>query len=359
MKENKELLRELCLAKSPSGYEREVTEIWDSWCAKIPQARHEFTDRNFNSVWSIGSGPIKILLSAHSDEISARVSWISDEGLISIINVGGMDRKVVYGGKVLILSDTGWLEGIVCHKPIHLQEDSEYNSSDPFKDLKVDIGKKSKEEIEALGIYPGSPVVNRRDVDMDFGETGLYGNALDDKSCIYINYEILRKLGEDLEKTLVDGKDSWCSKYTVYVAICGCEETGTENAKILAQRLNPDISIDSDVTFDSSHDDMKAEENGESKASKGCVIMTGPDKSLRLVKLLRDIAKSHEIPFQMQASRAGGTNTRSFKNYSLDCETALVSIPLANMHQIYELADWNDISGAVQLIYDTIISCEL
>ncbi len=141
MKENKEFLEELCNAHSPSGSEQEVADVWDRWCGKLGKVKHEFTDRNFNSVWSIGSGPKKILLSAHSDEISARVSYISDKGLVSIINVGGMDRKVVYGGKVMILRDSGdWISGIVCHKPVHLQDDGEYDKADPFKDLKIDIG---------------------------------------------------------------------------------------------------------------------------------------------------------------------------------------------------------------------------
>lgn len=350
MKEDKNFLGDLINAISPSGYEKLGTDVFDKWVGENTRATHVLRDRNYNSLWSLGNGDIKVLLTAHIDEISGIVQSIDESGLVSIINVGGMDRKVVYGSSVCILKDDdSFINGYVCHKPIHLQENEEYEKSDKFKDLKIDLGCESKKEVLALGVHPGLKVVNRRDYDMDFGNNRLRGNALDDKSCCYILGQVGKKLSS------LDPELPIFKKYTFIFGVVGCEETGLENARIVAQNINPDISIDLDVTFGGKRDGLCPEEDGEAELGKGCVIMYGPDKNPSITKILRRVAEEKKILYQEQASRAGGTNTASFKNFSLNCASALISIPDANMHQVNEIEDWRDIDSAISLLYETLI----
>lgn len=338
----KQVLKKLIECLSPSGFEGEAISVFNEEMESLG-ASHYYKDKIGNSGWSIGNGPTKILLSGHVDAISARVQHISDEGILSLVNVGGMDKKALLGSEVLILGNKGVVKGIMGKKPIHIEYylEEEKDKVGKFSELRVDVGAENKEEVEELGITPGCPIVHTRCLDLDFGKNKVRGNELDDKVGVFAVLEIFRRLIET-------GFDS--SKYTIIGLAATQEETGLRGATIAAHNINPDVSIDFDVECATDGNlDIDEEAHGKMHLGDGAIIAWGPEKSARLCKALNGIAQKNDIKVQNHTSSAGGTNTDAIQLMSKDCETTLISIPLRNLHTPVEVADWRDIEGLIKL----------
>lgn len=122
-----ELLKELCLACSPSGSEQRATDVLSKHMAQIDFTEECYHDKMGNKAWKIGNGPTKVLLSAHIDEVHARVSSIDDDGNCSLVSCGGIDPMALLSSEVIVMGDNGDIPGFVGKKPIHLDHDDKKN----------------------------------------------------------------------------------------------------------------------------------------------------------------------------------------------------------------------------------------
>ena len=267
--------------------------------------------------------------------------------------MAGIDPKVLPGSEVLVA--TGWearnyIGGIIGKKPIHVETPEERNSLVKFSDIRIDIGARNRKEVENdFDVHIGSPIVLGRSINLEFGKNRLYGNALDDKSGIFIISEVISKL-------LHDPRDSWKEKYSIIVMACTGEESGLLGSHRMAHIINPDISIDLDVTPSSDLGQLKDE---VIRLGRGPVIEFGQDKSRRINNCLRNICEAKKIPYQCHVSKIGGTNTKSFFLESRDSETTLISLPLLSMHTAIESMHWKDIEWTIDLLEEVIVSQNL
>lgn len=361
-KTDREFLKNLLEASSPSGQEEKAVEVWKKFLNDniefMALLLDYYKDKIGNSAFSIGTGQKKLLLSGHIDQVNARVSLIHDSGLISIHYTGGIDNRCLPGGKVSILLDDGSeLPGAVIKQAMHLDKSDSWpeNHSD-MSQLKIDVGAESKEEVFKLGIHPGSLVCYRPEVNLEFGEHRICSTSLDDKIAVFIVAEVLKALGNELAGlgTYVP-EDHWSRKYQVIGLAATQEETGLRGASVAAHEINPDLSLDIDVDF-ATDDEMSGpkEKIGDIKLGSGPIISWGCDKSPRINIALKKLAEEKEIKFQEVSTRAGGTNTDVLQLCSKNCETAHLAIPNRSMHTQNEVCDWRDIQGAVELIVEAI-----
>ena len=178
----------------------------------------------------------------------------------------------------------------------------------------------------------------------------FFSGGIDDKSGIFCCTEILRKLLRSERTDIFD-------YITLYVVACTQEETGADGAKVAVKEINPDYSIDFDVTFSTDDGNVKKEEWGDIKLGKGGCIAFGVDKNRELSKKFVDICEKHKIPYQPFAVQGGGTNTTYIKTYSLNSnvQTILLSIPQRNMHTQVEVCDLRDIQSLVDMTSQFIL----
>lgn len=113
MKEKFKFLEDLVLASSPSSCESEAIKVWDDACSEIKGAKQVHKDNLGNSVWSLGSGPCKVIISAHIDTVCGRVSKITDKGTIMFTQSAGICLKSLISGNVLVCTDTEKIPGVV------------------------------------------------------------------------------------------------------------------------------------------------------------------------------------------------------------------------------------------------------
>jgi endoglucanase len=283
------------------------------------------------------------------------VGFITPEGYLVPRNMAGIDRKVLPGSEVIIVSSKKGTEiiGTIQKNPIHI-EGSEEKLKDKvldFSDLRIDIGAESKEEAQGL-VNIGDLIVLGRSINLEHGENRFYGNSLDDKAGVFVVSEIMKNL-------MNSEKEDWKTKYTVIGLACTGEESGLLGAHRVAHNINPDISIDLDVTHACNTGQFDKTKYGEIYLGKGPVIEYGQDKSRRLNSILSGIAEKENIEVQKQVSRIGGTNTKAFYLEGGDTETTLISLPLTSMHTPIETMDYRDIEGTIKLLTETIKSCQL
>ena len=345
MKENQGFLEELLGAPSPTGYENAAVEAFNSHMSEFSQ--HVFTDKFQNSVFKKGAiDGTPILLSGHYDELGFLVSEVTDSGMCKIVRISGEDRRVLPGSRLSAITESGGLiDGIIQYKAIHVQTDSEYNSIANVEDLCLDFGCTNKKELDDFGIGVGTLLVYPKyEHNFNFGPSGKFivGNSLDDKLGVYIVAEILRRVDEEL---LVK------KNITLFGAGVAGEESGLRGAKVLARRVDPEISIDFDVCPSTEKDlGISSAMYGDISLGKGVVIEYGPSKSRRIGDTMKHLADKNNIPYQIGVGRAGGTNTSAIQEHATDCETMLLSLPNRNMHQPYEQCHWDDVESCINLV---------
>lgn len=352
VRDNTSFLYKMLSTPSPSGREDMVVRVFEDEIREY-YARGCKRDHFNNTYFSAGNGPVKVLLSGHIDEISSVVTNISDDGMITIGGQSGMDKKDVVASEILLLKDDfTTVKGIVIKNPLHIEHAEEvFDKVSKYEDMRVDIGCETKEEVLKRGIHPGTPIVYDRTMNLNFGKNRMHGVGLDDKIGVFVAEEIFRTI-------LASEDKNWMDHYTVYCLAAAQEESGCRGVCVAARQINPDISIDFDVTFATDGDmGLNKAKYGDISLGKGPVICYGPEKSVRLNMGLKNGFKGQ---FQEEASgRAGGTNTDNIQKFSADCETTLVSIPNRSMHTRVETCDWRDVQGAVDIVSQAIIDCKL
>lgn len=347
---NKEFIKELLFAPSPSGYESAARNVFLEYLVSLRTdkgpVKYEFTDSIGNCAVSVGDGKIPFMVSGHIDEIALQVQYIDDDGFIHFIKDGGIDPKSIVGQVVTIINDKfpEGIKGVIGKKPIHIEGRGEdKDKAIKFTDMKVDIGAETKEDAMKL-VEVGNPIIISKNIfDLPCGNR-IAGNGLDDKLGVAVTAEVIKRLSGHKLNAL-----------KVYGVACTQEEVGGYGAHLAAKRINPTFSIDYDVTFATDDGLVEKKEWGDIKLGKGGAIAFGPDKDMRMCTRMIKVCKEKNIPYQTFSVGAGMTNTLKIKMASDNATTMLLSIPNRNMHTPVEVCDYRDLDSLVDMTVEYIL----
>ena len=331
-------LKRLLDAPAPSGFETAASRVWraeaDTFAEKVS------VDVAGNSMAEINSGgSVTIMLDGHIDEIGVIVQYIDDDGFIYIAPIGGWDTQVLVGQRIRFLGQDGDVLGVVGKKPIHLMKTEDREHSSKFADLWVDIGAKTRAEVqERLNV--GDPgVIDSRS--MDFPNGRLVSRSIDDRIGAFIVLEALRRYAEKPGVA------------RVVAAATTQEEIAWHGggALVCAHCINPQIAIVVDVTFATDHPNIEKKEIGEHKMGGGPIISRGSLISPVVHTMLRDAAKAQGMAHGVHAvGRDTSTNADAIHIAREGVATGLVSIPNRYMHSPNEMVDLSDVDDAATLL---------
>jgi Cellulase M and related proteins len=176
-----EMLKKLTEVPGPSGREEDVRNI-------VAEYLKPYIDKLWVDTWGnlIGlkkgaSSDGRVMIAAHMDEIGLFVSHIEDDGFLRVVPIGGIiERTLVYQRVVLRTRDGRLLRGVVGLKPPHVAKPEELQKVPEFRELFVDIGASSKEEVEKLGVRVGDIMVFDRDL-VELANDRVASKAFDDR----------------------------------------------------------------------------------------------------------------------------------------------------------------------------------
>ena len=327
---------------SPTGFESPGQKLWLDYLRPYID---EYEVDAYGSVYGVinpGTG-YKVVIEAHADEIGWFVNYITDEGFIYLVRNGGSDHQIAPSKRVNIHTANGIVKAVFGWPAIHTRNRGTKEQAPSVKNIFLDCGCTSKKEVEALGVKVGD-VVTYEDEFTTLNDF-FVGRALDNRMGGFMIAEVARLIKEN----------NISLPYSLYIVNAVQEEVGLRGAEMVAERIQPDVAIVTDVTHDTGTPMIDKIEHGDVKAGKGPSMTVGPAVHNNLLKLIQAAANEQGIPFQREAaSRSTGTDTDAFAYSNMGVPSALISLPLRYMHTTVEMAHRKDVENVIKLIYQAL-----
>ena len=228
-----DVLEKLSNASGVTGREDKVRDLLKQYLKPHVDEIREDKLGNLIALKKGKQGAPTLMVTAHMDEVGLMVKNIKKKGFLQFTKIGGIDDRVLFAQKVVVHTDKGDLKGVVGAKPIHIQDDAQRKKVIEADKLFIDIGAKTKEEAEKMGVSVGDVV----SFDVEFCKLGngtFLGKAFDDRVGCAVLVEVMKKLKN------VDAN--------VYAVGTIQEEVGLRGATIAAFSLEPDLGIALDVS---------------------------------------------------------------------------------------------------------------
>ena len=270
----------------------------------------------------------KVMFCAHMDEVGFIVSSITKEGYIRFRTVGGFDSRTLPGTKVIVGENK--IRGVIGLKPIHLTTKEEREKKLSESELYIDIG------VDASKYVRRGDYVALDSGYIEFGDGLFKAKAIDDRVGCAVLLELLS------ENRRYD--------YDLYVCFSVQEEVGLRGAKVLGQRIKPDIAVAIETTTCSDTGGGKPWES-VTRLGAGPVVsvMDGASYSInRLREKAFEIGKEKDIPVQLKASTTGGNDAGAFQR--VGAESFVISLPTRYIHSPVSVASKEDYINYKKLI---------
>jgi endoglucanase len=336
-----DLLKKLTEVPGPSGREDAVREL-------VARLLEPHVDKLWIDVWGNvigvkkGSGEGRVMIAAHMDEIGLFVSHIEDSGFLRVVPIGGVTERALLYQRVVLRTRTGELiRGVVGLKPPHVAKPEELQKVPELRELFVDIGASSKEEVEKLGIRVGDVLVYDRDL-VELAGNCVSGKAFDDR----VGLAAMIKAAQMTQNPKVD----------VYFVATVQEEVGLKGARTAAFAISPDAAIAIDVTIAS---DVPGVQKSEwyTQLGKGPAIKVADGRGAsgliahpKIFDFLVSLAEKYKIPYQVEIIPGGTTDASIIALNKEGVPAGTVSIPARYIHSPVEVVNLSDVYNAALLV---------
>ena len=324
---------------SPTGNEVSGQKLWLGYLEEFVDTWEQDA---YGSVFGIinPNNPYKVVIEAHADEIAWYVNHITKEGFIYVVRNGGSDHMIAPSKQVLVHTDKGLVPGVFGWPAIHTRKIKD-NITPQVEKIFIDVGAKDADEVKSMGIDIGC-VVTFNDEFSELNDRYYVGRALDNRLGGFAISQVARLLKENQIEL----------PYSLYIVNAVQEEIGLRGAQMVAERIQPDVAIVTDVTHDTHTPMISQVKHGSIKTGLGPSVTFAPAVQQNLLKFVMDIAKENEIPYQREAaSRSTGTDTDAFAYSNQGVPSCLISLPLRYMHTTVEMAHKDDLKNLIKWLY--------
>ena len=340
-------IEDLTNAFGPSGFEKEVVKAVQKHCEGLNLRNDAMYNVYATMPDAKGNRPV-FMLDAHTDECGFMVQNVEDNGLLSIITLGGFHMTSLPAHSVIVRNSKGEkIKGIITSKPVHfLTAAQKADNSLTIEELKVDVGASSRQEIEEdYGIHVGDPIMP--DVTFSYDEKhGICsGKAFDNRlGCVCI-IETMKALMKETESLAVDVVGAFASQ----------EEVGMRGATVTAQQVKPDLAI---VFEGSPADDFYYRTGVAQGCLKKGVQIRHMDNSYvandAFMAYAHEIADKYGIKCQDAVRRGGSTNAGKIHLTHQAVPVLVLGIPSRYVHTHYNFCAKEDIESTIKMAVEVI-----
>lgn len=332
------LLKELCEASGVPGREERLRKIVRRELKSVADKIETDSMGNVIALKRTGKrkGAKKLMLAAHMDEIGFVVAHIDAKGLLRLVPLGGHDPRNMVAQRVTVCGVEKDLPGLLYPgiKPPHIQTDEDRKKSLKVSDFFVDLCLPA-DEVEKV-VEVGAMVTLQRDF-MEIG-SGVNGKAMDDRLAVYVMIRAMQKAKR--------------FGFDTYAVATVQEEVGLRGAGVSAFGVAPDVGVALDVTLAADIPGVPEHEQ-VTRLGAGVAIKLMDSSSIShpgLVAHMKGLAKKRKIAYQMEILPRGGTDAGAMQRVHAGVPVVTLSIPTRYVHTSIELADKNDVQGAVDLL---------
>ena len=333
------MLKELTEASGPSGYEAEIQSVMRRYFEMLGKVGQDKLGSLICQQNGVTESP-RIAITAHMDEVGFMVKFITKEGFIKFTPLGGWWDQVLLAHRVAIITNNGSITGIIGAKPPHVLSAEDRKKVMLKKEMYIDIGASSQEEVEQAGVRVGDPVVPISTFEILANEKTYLAKAFDDRLGCALIIQTLRQLA--IEK----------HPNTVFGLATVQEEIGSRGATTGVEIIDPDVAIIAEVDIAGDVPGIKPEETPV-KLTGGPVMLAYDARmipNLKLRNLVIDTAKQNNIPLQFSAMEGGSTDGGPIHLHKSGVPAIVISVPTRHIHSHNAIIHRDDFDNAVKLI---------
>jgi len=287
-----------------------------------------------------------VMVFAHMDSLGFLVRKIEDDGFLRIERLGGIPEKTLPSTQIQVqCRDGSMVDGVIGIKAHHVTPPEEKYIVDKYMTLFVDIGATSREEVLALGIHVGSPIVYKPKFVKLLGSRVLMSHYDNRSGCTAL-LEVAHYLTENQPD---------CTTYLVGTVL---EEYNLRGAMVASRTVKPDVAICIDGGGGADTPDLKA--TGEVGMGKGPVMtlynfhgrgtLNGTIAHPAMVRLVEKTAAENGIPLQYKAYVGGLTDLSYVQLEGTGVKCIDLGFPGRYAHSPCEVVDMTDVDKCAQLV---------
>lgn len=336
------LLERLCNACAVSGDEREVRQI------VLEEVRPHVDEVSVDALGNVlairmgqGEGRLRVMLTAHMDEVGFMLTHAEGDGVFRFDRVGGVDPRQLAGKAVWVGKER--LPGLIGAVPIHLTVSEERKRALTLDNLRIDLGPGNGGKVHEGDRAVFATTFTR------WGPS-LRAKALDDRLGVATLIELVRHAPAHLDLL---------AAFTVQ------EEVGLRGARVAAYALAPDLAIVLDCTpandlpvWDGQEADGGTNYRYNTRLEAGAAIYVADSATFsdpRLVRHCVDTAESLGIRYQLRQPGGGGTDAGAIHVRRGGIPSISISTPARYLHTAAGLARLSDWKDTLNLVYSALL----
>jgi len=318
------LIKQLAEAWGPTGYEHAVRELIRAEVEPLADAVR--VDPLGNLIAEIGSGPTRVMTTAHMDEIGLIISHIDRQGYGRFAPVGGLYTAALLGARVRFENGVIGTVGVDAQhtNPRELPTANGY-----FVDFSTGEANGGAVRVGDPAAFVGE-VVTRGD--------RVIGKSLDDRAGCALLIEALRRVRAQ------------GTPHHVFFVFTVQEEVGGRGAGPAAYGIDPHLALVVDCTG-----------TGDTPKGRPLAVTLGGgaaikvrDARLLVPPAVRDLlierAEAAGIPYQLEVLATSGTDGQTIHVARAGVPTGVISFPMRYIHTTAETADRRDLQAALDLL---------
>ncbi|HOG47730.1 MAG TPA: M42 family metallopeptidase [Anaerolineae bacterium] len=340
MDATEQLLKELTEAPGLPGYEGEARAVMRR---ALEGTAAEITQDGLGSLIATLPGSAerpRIMLAGHLDEVGFIVRFITENGFIRFLPLGGWWDQVLLAHQVVIKTRKGDVVGVIGAKPPHMLKEEERNKVVEKDAMYIDVGASSRAQVEELGVRVGDPIVPRTEFTVLAGGTTYLSKAWDNRvGCALVVAAFRALKGRPHANTL-------------YGVGTVQEEVGLRGARTSAHAVDPDVGLVMEVAIAGDLPDMKPEE-GATRLGGGVSLLAYDGSmipNLKLRDLAIDTAQAAGIPYQIDLMPRGGTDGGPIHQNRSGVPGLVIGVPTRHIHSHQGIISRDDFDAAVRLV---------
>lgn len=283
----------------------------------------------------------KLMLAAHMDEVGFMVSRITDNGLFSVVPVGGWNVYSVSAQRYTLQTRKGDYVCISSSVAPHLLRGKNGTPSVKVEDILFDAGFTSKEEALEYGVRPGDSIVPQTETVYTANKKAIIAKAWDNRYGCAVMLETLREVRSlSLPNTLIAGASVQ-------------EEVGLRGIKGAVHTYQPDLFMAVDC---SPANDFDGKKDAFGQLGQGFLLRVqdpGHITHKGLREYLLDTAETHNIPYQFFFSQ-GGTDAGAAHVMNSGVPSCVIGVCARYIHGHQTLFHISDYEAAKEMLHKIV-----
>lgn len=335
------LMEELTNAPGAPGFEGPVRDIVVRELRDLGvEVDHDGLGSVVGELPGSGEGP-RIMVTAHMDEVGLMVQYIRPDGFIRFKELGGWLDQALVDQRWVISGSQGDVVGVSGIRTIHVTPGNERGQVWAPEQLFIDVGARSRAEVEAMGVRPGDGISPWSPFTVLANER-YAAKGWDDRVGLAVALEAFRQIRE---------RGIQLPNRTFFAATVQ-EEIGLRGAQTATPMVDPDLGISIEAGVAADYPVARPEQAQERLGGGPGIFLL--DSSMIPNRKMRDffftVASEEGIPLQPDVLTGYGEDGAEIQRYDTGRPSVNMTVPTRYLHSHTGIIERGDFDGAVELL---------